>query len=71
MNKGDTVKLRITSVDVTHGFAVDKLGVSETLLPGKTVEIEFLAGKEGQFSFHCSVNCDEGHRGMKGWLFAE
>lgn len=71
VNKGDTVKLRITSVDVPHGFVIDKLGISKKLPPGETVEIEFVADKEGNFSFYCSVPCGEGHREMKGWLFVE
>lgn len=69
VNKGDTVKLRIESVDVTHGFGLSAFGVNERLEPGKTVDVEFVASKTGTFTFACIVSsCGSGHSGMKGQL---
>lgn len=68
VNLGDTVKLQVTSTDVTHGFVLSEFGVNERLSPGKVVNIEFVADKAGTFGFYCSVPCGSGHGGMQGQL---
>lgn len=68
VNKGDTVRLSITSTDVDHGFALSQFGVSANLQPGKTVQVEFVADKKGTFSFFCNVFCGSGHGSMRGSL---
>lgn len=66
VNKGDKVKLTITSMDVPHGFSIPEYGINERLNPGKPVTIEFKADKEGTFTAFCSVFCGSGHSNMKG-----
>ncbi len=68
VNKGDAVKLTITSSDVTHGFALNEFGINEVLNAGDTVAVEFVADKTGSFGFFCSVFCGSGHSDMKGVL---
>ena len=67
-NLGDRVRLRITSVDVSHGFALPDFGVSQRLSPGRTETVEFTADKAGSFTFFCNVACGSGHSGMRGTL---
>ena len=45
--------------------------VSEMLEPGKTVSVEFVADKQGTFSFFCNVFCGSGHGNMKGTLIVK
>lgn len=71
VKKGDTVKLSIASVDVTHGFKLPEFNVSADLVPGKTTNLEFVASKAGTFTYFCNVFCGEGHRDMKGTLIVE
>ncbi|MBI2416150.1 MAG: cupredoxin domain-containing protein [Candidatus Kerfeldbacteria bacterium] len=71
VNTDDTVVLNITSQDVPHGFSLPDFGVSETLTPGKTTTVEFVADKAGTYSFSCSVVCGSGHATMKGTLVVE
>ena len=66
VNKGDRVRLIVTSADVPHGIAIPEYGINERLDPGKPVTIEFTAEKEGTFTAFCSVFCGSGHSGMKG-----
>ena len=66
VNKGDKVRLIVTSVDVPHGIAVPEYGINERLDPGKPVTIEFTAEKEGTFTTFCSAFCGSGHSSMKG-----
>ncbi|MEK6983097.1 MAG: cupredoxin domain-containing protein [Nanoarchaeota archaeon] len=68
VNKGDRVKLIVTSLDVPHGIKIAEYGINERLEPGKPATIEFTADKEGTFTVFCSVFCGSGHSGMKGKL---
>ncbi len=66
VNKGDKVRLIVTSTDVPHGIAIKEYGINQRLDVGKPVTIEFTADKEGTFTAYCSVFCGGGHTGMKG-----
>ena len=68
VNLGDQVMLRITSIDVSHGFALPDFGISQGLEPGQTEIVEFTADKTGSFTFFCNVVCGSGHGGMRGTL---
>src|SRR6185295_15264566 len=71
VNKGDTVRLKATSLDKTHGLAIPDFNVNARLEPGKTQTVEFVADKAGTFSYVCSVFCGEGHSRMKGTLIVK
>ncbi|MBI2410549.1 MAG: cupredoxin domain-containing protein [Candidatus Kerfeldbacteria bacterium] len=71
VKKGDTVTLNLKSNDTTHGFSLPDFNISETLTPGKTVTVEFVADKAGTFSFACNVVCGAGHTEMTGSLVVE
>ena len=71
VNRGDKVKLTITSVDVTHGIAIPKYGINEILPVGRPVTIEFTADKGGTFTTICSVACGVGHSGMRGRIIVK
>ncbi len=66
VNKGDKVRLIVTSIDVPHGMSIPEYGINERLEPKKPVTIEFTADKQGTFNAFCSVFCGSGHRSMKG-----
>ena len=71
VNKGDRVRLIVTSVDVPHGIAIPEYKINERLEPGIPVTIEFTAEKEGTFTAFCSVFCGSGHSGMKGKIIVK
>lgn|SRR3989338_1497034 len=66
VNKGDNVRLIVTSIDVPHGIAIPEYGINERLDVGKPATIEFKADKEGTFNSFCSVFCGSGHSNMNG-----
>lgn len=69
VNKGDTVRLRITGQDVVHGFAVGRLGIDTgPIIPGEAVTVEFVADEVGQFTYYCNVWCSPYHYRMRGTL---
>ena len=71
VNKGDTVKLTIRSIDVEHGFDLPAFNINENLEPGQDTMVQFVADKAGTFRFYCSVYCGSGHSGMEGSLIVE
>lgn len=71
VKQGETVRLKIKSLDVIHGFALPDFNVDQQLEPGKEVTVEFVADKKGTFIFMCSVLCGSGHSDMKGTLVVE
>ncbi len=71
VTKGDTVKLKIKSVDVEHGFKLPDFGVDANLQPGQEVTVQFTADKAGTFTFSCNVFCGSGHSEMEGTLIVE
>jgi len=68
VNKGDKVKITITSADVAHGFALPDFGINQPIPAGQTVTVEFTAGKAGTFKYFCNVPCGPGHQEMAGTL---
>jgi len=63
---GEQVRLIVTSIDATHGLNLSEFKVNMVIEPGKTETAEFIADKEGTFSFFCKVYCGEGHSNMRG-----
>ncbi len=69
VNPGETVRFIVTSVDITHGFAINELGVNLPLSPGVAVAREVVIPPdiaEGTYTMYCSVFCGIGHPYMKG-----
>lgn len=67
--KGDKVKLILNNTDeMDHGFAIDALGISQTVQAGQTITIEFVADTAGVFTFYCTFPCGPGHSQMTGQL---
>ncbi|MEK7449037.1 MAG: cupredoxin domain-containing protein [Planctomycetota bacterium] len=71
VNKGDTVRLRLISQDVHHGFYLDGYEIKTSAHPGQEGSLKFVADKNGKFVFRCSVTCGEFHPYMVGYLVVE
>lgn len=74
VKRGSRVEIRITNLDPNqpHGFGLEEFGVqSVTNPPQQTVEVRFVANKEGSFTFFCTVFCGTGHPRHKGILIVE
>jgi cytochrome c oxidase subunit 2 len=68
---GQTVKLRLTSEDVTHGFFVKPLGLDEVIVPGQTTEVVLTPKAAGRYTTICDHFCGAGHGGMKMTIVVE
>ncbi len=70
--EGELVTLRLTSLDVVHGFNLSYYNISKAIQPGKITEVRFVADRAGEFEFYCSArSCGPGHLEMKGKLIVE
>ena len=67
LRAGETVRLRLSSPDVVHGFTIPGLGVDvEEIYPGKVVEVDITPEKPGRYAFACTRWAHECH-GLPGW----
>jgi len=71
IQKGETVKLRITSQDVTHGFFSRPLKVDEDLEAGETKEIILTPQTAGTYTIICDHFCGANHGNMNMTIVVE
>jgi plastocyanin len=64
---GKPLHLRLTSDDVTHGFAVGQLNMqSVDVMPGKVTDVTLTFDKPGTYTFYCTRWCGLNHWRMRG-----
>jgi mono/diheme cytochrome c family protein len=69
LRAGQHVRLRISSPDVVHGFAIPGLGVEvQEILPGRPVEVDVTPEKPGRYAFACTRWCSIDHWRMRGTI---
>ena len=70
IDQGETVELRIHSLDTLHGFRI--VGTETNLVIPKRgsgyVVTRFTGGEAGRYTFECSRMCGAGHNFMRGSL---
>ncbi|HKS76038.1 MAG TPA: cupredoxin domain-containing protein [Terriglobales bacterium] len=65
LKRGETVKIRLVSEDVTHGFFLRPLKIDEEVSPGQPTEITLTPDKSGTFTTICDHFCGANHGNMK------
>jgi mono/diheme cytochrome c family protein/plastocyanin len=66
---GKPLHLRLTSDDVTHGFAVGQLDQpSVDVLPGEMTDVTLVFDKPGKYTFYCTRWCSVNHWRMRGTI---
>lgn len=72
VKKGDHVYWHVTNIDkvkdAVHGFGLAAYNISLSLEPGETVNFDFIADKEGTFTWYCTEFCSALHLEMMGYL---
>jgi len=66
----DTLRFRVISDDIKHGFAINELGLNLQLAPGREVRSPDvkISLPSGRYTIHCSTFCGLGHSTMKAAL---
>ncbi len=75
VHAGDKVTLHLTNVetvrDMTHGFALSKLGINVAVDPGQTAEATFTTDKPGTYWYYCTWFCSALHLEMRGRMLVK
>ena len=71
LKKGETVKLRLTSQDVTHGFFSRPLKVDEDVEAGEAKEITLTPQTAGTYTIICDHFCGANHGNMNITIVVE
>lgn len=69
LNPGETVRFIVTSDDITHGLAINEVGINLALPPGKEMVKEVVVPSDtpsATYTMYCSIFCGIGHSYMKG-----
>lgn len=64
LEKGEAVRLVLTTADDEHCFAVDAFRVEKRIVPGRATRLDLTPDRAGTFVFHCCLEPDaEAQRG--------
>jgi cytochrome c oxidase subunit 2 len=64
LQKGETVKLVLTSEDVRHALLIPELNVNQEVRKGHPAEVTIVADNVGDFHGMCGHFCGKGHGSM-------
>jgi cytochrome c oxidase subunit II len=68
---GSSVTFYLTSVDVQHGFQIERTNVNMMVLPGQVSKLTAKFDKPGTYNFICHEYCGVGHHTMFGQIIVE
>lgn len=71
LKKGQTVKLRIHSEDVTHGFFLRPLKLDEEIPAGQSIDVTVTPQVTGSFTTICDHFCGANHGNMNMTILVE
>jgi cytochrome c oxidase subunit 2 len=71
LKKGQTVKLRLHSEDVTHGFFLRPLKLDVEITAGQTMEVTVTPETAGTFTTICDHFCGANHGNMNMTIVVE
>lgn len=66
LEKGETYRLHLSSVDVQHGFSLQPVNLNLQVLPGYDYVATITPTQSGEFSIVCNEYCAIGHHLMVG-----
>lgn len=69
--RGSSVRFRVASADVVHGFLVANTNINVMVIPGQVAEVAARFERPGEYVFLCHEYCGFGHHQMFGKVIVE
>lgn len=71
LERGETYRLLVSSLDVQHGLSVQPVNMSFQVLPGYLYVIRITPDEAGEFPIVCNEYCGLGHHVMTGLIIVD
>ena len=71
LRMGETYRLHLSSLDLSHGFSLQPLNMNFQVLPGYDHVLTITPTSKGEFTIVCNEFCGIGHHAMSGKIFVE
>lgn len=68
---GSSVTFYVTSIDVLHGFKIERTNINVMVIPGQVSKLTATFTEPGTYNFICNEYCGVGHHTMYGRLIVE
>ncbi len=65
------IRIELEAKDVIHSFFVPNLRLKQDAVPGRSIQVWFVAKETGEYEIPCAELCGFGHSGMKGTLYVQ
>jgi cytochrome c oxidase subunit 2 len=69
LEKGQTYRLHISSMDWQHGFSVQPVNINTQIVPGYEMVLTITPDTDGDQSIICNEYCGIGHHNMVGKIY--
>ena len=69
LEKGQTYRLHISSMDWQHGFSVQPVNINTQILPGYEMVLTITPDTDGDQTIICNEFCGIGHHNMVGKIY--
>lgn len=71
VQQGEKITLKVSTVDVQHGFEVPQMKISEPINPGQPAEIALDTSKKGTYKVECGIMCGAHHDDMRAEIVVQ
>lgn len=71
LEKGQTYRLHISSMDLQHGFSLQPVNINLMVLPGYDYVATIVPTSTGEFTIVCNEFCNLGHHTMVGKIIVK
>jgi len=69
LEKGQTYRLHISSMDWQHGFSLQPVNINTQILPGYEMVLTITPDTDGEQTIICNEYCGLGHHNMVGKIY--
>jgi Heme/copper-type cytochrome/quinol oxidases, subunit 2 len=71
LKKGETYRIRLSSIDVNHGFSIQPVNINFQAVPGYEYVLTLKPTQSGEFLIVCNEFCGIGHHKMVGKIIVK